>query len=122
MIDVTDVKSWAVVKVHVKLDPDTVSDMKVQYLNRRMLPDFFGAEYRFDASADRWVCGCITITGHRLLKPAADGTRRVGKDRHKSTYGWSSGDVQADGKLPEWLDKLATELRPSGRVTLPGGA
>lgn len=120
-MDITDIEGWITAEVQVKLNPSTTPDVKVQYLDHRMQVDHMGAEYRLNTATGWWVCQTITLAGNRLLKPAADGTPRVGKDRHKTTYSsYSKGDVQSKGDVPEWLDKLISELRPSGTVTLPG--
>lgn len=119
-IDITDVSAWAVVKVKVNLKPGTAPDMKVSYQDRMMQPDCVMVEYRLDPARGWWTADHITVVGARLLKPAPDGTPRIGKDRPKSTYGGWNRDVQEEYDLPEWLDNLVSELRPNGNVTLPG--
>lgn len=119
-IDITDVSAEVTATVVVKLRPGTAPDMRAQYVDRMMQPDRVQVEYRFDAGLNWWFAISVKVTGHRLLKPAANGTPRIGKDTHSVSYGGWRADVQADNGLPGWLDRLVIELRPSGQVSLPG--
>lgn len=119
-IDITDVSAEVTATVTVSLRPGTAPDMKSQYTDRVMQPDRVRVEYWFDAGLNCWFAINVKVTGHRLLKPAADGTPRIGKDKHSVSYGGWRKDVQADNGLPGWLDQLVDELRPSGLVSLPG--
>lgn len=120
MIDITDVSSDTTVKVRVKLTG--APELPASYLSRDIQPDWICVTYDFGQLRGWWVATDVKVAGQRVLKAGPDGQQRLGKDRH--TANWYSGrtrDVQTDRDLPEWLDKLVSELRPSGRVTLPGG-
>jgi hypothetical protein len=122
MIDITDVGSHTTTTVRVKLTGAPV--LPASYLSRDILPFHVSITYVFGPGQHRgwWVARDVTVNGHRVLKPGPDGQRRLGKDDHKAHwYAGRAGDVQTDRDLPEWLDQLVSELRPSGQVTLPGG-
>lgn len=121
-IDITDVSSHADVKVHVKFTTDL--QVKATYLKHNIVPDLMVVTYAFGPGQHRgwWVAVDVMVAGHKVLKPAADGSVRLGKDRSKATWSaWGRKDVQTEHNLPEELDKLVSELRPSGQVTLPAG-
>lgn len=122
MIDVTDVSTHTEATVRVKLTG--APELPASYLSRDIQPDHITVRYRFGPGQHRgwWVAAHVDVSGHRVLKPGPDGQQRLGKERHTATwYAGRSGDTQTDRDLPEWLDQLVSELRPSGQVTLPGG-
>lgn len=122
----TDTRSWADVVVHA--DVMGAPETKVTYLDQMMQPDQVRITYAYDAVAGRWVAHDVFTTGLRVLKPAADGTQRLGKDSHKSYWSsWGRKDIQVSrlsaaggSELPEWLNKLVDELRPTGGVSMAG--
>ena len=123
MIDSTNVGSDATVKIRVNLTG--APELPASYLSRTILPDWVCVTYAFGPGQHRgwWVATDLKVSGQRVLKPGPDGQQRLGKERHTADwYRGRSGDVQTDRDLPEWLDSLVSELRPSGQVTLPGGA
>lgn len=120
-IDVTEVRAWASVSVTVKLDPATTEPVKSPYGEGHFQPDYMSTGWRYDTVTGSWLCTDITVVGCRILKPAPDGTKRLGKDHRKRSYGGWSRDVLVEGEAPETLVKLARELQPSGELTLPGG-
>lgn len=121
MIDITEVTSHTVVTVRVKFTG--APELAASYLSRDIQPDHLAVTYTFGPGQHRgwWVATNVAVSGQRVLKPGPDGQQRLGKDRHKAEwYGGRTRDVQSDRDLPEWLDRLVSELRPSGQVTLPG--
>lgn len=119
-IDVTSVKAHADVVVVVELTGGP--QVRATYLSFDIVVDWLGVTYRYNAADDFWFALDVRAGGQKVLKPAPDGTRRLGKDRSKANWGSWSRDVQAEGNLPEELDRLVSELRPTGAVTLPAGA
>lgn len=122
-IDVTDVSNHVEATVRVSLTG--APELPASYLSRDIQPDHVAIRFQFGPGQHRgwWVAKNIEVSGHRILKPGPDGQQRLGKESHTARwYAGRSGDTQVDRDLPEWLDKLVSELRPSGQVTLPGGA
>lgn len=117
-INITDVTTFTETKVTIRIEGGP--EAPVQYLGRNMLVDYVGVTYRYAPEREWWMAVSVTVAGQRLLKPGPNGEQRIGKDRHKSTYGGWSRDVQEAGDLPDWLDPIVSELRPSGAVALPG--
>lgn len=118
-INVADVSTQVTAVVRVKLEPqDEVPEMKARYSDRMFLPDYVQIDYKFGPGQHRgwWVATSVTVSGYRVLKPGPDGARRLGKDSHKSCWVSSRGDVQTNERLPEWLDRLISHLRPAGQV------
>jgi hypothetical protein len=123
MIDVTDVSSHTEATVRVKLTG--APELPASYLSRDIQPDHVSIKFVFGPGQHRgwWVAADVSVSGQRVLKAGPDGQQRLGKERHTAHwYGGRTRDVQTDRDLPEWLDNLVSELRPSGQVTLPGGA
>ena len=122
MIDITKVDSTT--RVVVRINFTGAPELPASYLSRDIQPDWAMITYDFGPGHHRgwWVATDIKVGGARVLKPGPDGKQRLGKERHTANwYAGRSGDVQTDRDLPEWLDQLVSELRPSGQVTLPGG-
>lgn len=125
-INVSKVESStkATVRVHVSGTPD----LKGDYVNRHIQPYFVAIEYTYRPHVDAgwtvhgWQATSVKVVGSRILKPRPDGTQRLGMDTHDASW-HSSGntDVQRDERkpLPEWLDRLVSDLRPSGDLFLP---
>lgn len=124
-INVSKVESSTKATVRVHLDG--TPDLKGDYVNRHMQPYFVSIEYTYRQHQDgqwtthEWAATSVKVVGSRILKPRPDGTQRLGMDTHDATW-QSSGntDVQQDERkpLPEWLDRLVSDLRPSGDLTL----
>lgn len=124
MTGITYVTSNSEALVRVRVNLTGAPELPASYLSRAILPDWVYVTYVFGPGQARggWVAQHVDVSGQRVLKPGPDGQRRLGKERHIATwYSGRSGDVQSDRELPEWLDKLVSELRPSGQVTMPGG-
>ncbi|AMD42806.1 hypothetical protein SEA_XKCD426_65 [Streptomyces phage Xkcd426] len=126
MLDISKVDAHADVKITVSLTGAPV--LKASYLSRDILPDFVALAYRLrlaDGVAS-WQCVSARTGGHRVLKPAPDGSLRTGKDRH--TADWTSygpkdlaGPVgDRERPVPAWLVGLIDELRPAGYIEMPG--
>lgn len=123
-IDISKIESStkATVRVHLSSTPD----LKANYVDRRIQPYFVVIEYAYrqhldgDWTTHEWTATFVRVVGHRILKPGPDGAQRLGKDTHDRS--WSDRDIQRDERnpLPEWLDKIVSELRPSGDLTLVG--
>lgn len=60
-----------------------------------------------------WVPAKVSAVGPRILKPAADGSQRLGVEELRYN------PVNLND-APEWLRKIISELTPSGDVTLVG--
>jgi hypothetical protein len=132
-INKVEARTNAVVAVGVTGTPT----VKVWWNGREILPHSLEIEYTYRPgrtedgwNSHLWVAGSVKVSGHRVLKPGADGAQRLGKEEHTTDWrGWND-DVQANdatrsgvyAPLPEWLDSLVSELRPSGEIALPGGA
>jgi hypothetical protein len=117
-IDVTEVKSHADVVVTVQLTGGP--QVRATYLPFDIVVDWMSVTYRYDVARNWWFALDVRAGGQKVLKPAPDGTRRLGKDRSKANWGGWNRDVQESCNLPDELDKLVSELRPNGAVTLPG--
>lgn len=118
MIDVTSVSSHAEATVTIGVTGTPV--LVATYQTRSFQPDQITVKFRYKPQTDAdgwthhtWTRTSVTVVGPRILKPAKDGTQRLGADhlRYHPMY--------AD-QLPEWLTKLVDELRPSGDIALAG--
>src|SRR6476620_5338664 len=85
-------------------------EQKTTYTSRTISPDTVVIRYRYEQHVTQdgwtehsWLASDVQVTGPRVLKPAADGSQRLGVDRHEARwYTVGSGrDVAAD--MPEWL-------------------
>jgi len=121
-IDITSVSNR--VRAHVGVQLTGAPDLKTDYTSWTIEPSHVQVEYTYRQQLTEdgwkeheWVATDIRVTGSRILKPAADGSRRLGKDI--GSRRWYS-PPERDPR-PEWLEALVAELRPSGDVDLPGG-
>lgn len=114
MIDVKSASSSTTSSVTLTLTGAPALD--VLYTNRQIDPAqvFFKYEYAPVTSEDGWTehtwnLVSVRATGARILKPAADGSQRLGVEvlAYKPLYLKDT---------PEWLLSLAGEVRPSGSV------
>lgn len=128
-IDIEKVEPFTMTTVRVHLSG--APDVKADYLDRYIQPYFVAIEYVYHQTVGEdgwtnhnWNCWSATVVGFRVLKPSKDGTRRLGDATHRAGWsGYGRDGIKADNPrkpLPEWLDKLITELRPSGNLDLPG--
>ena len=118
MIDVTSVTSRA--EATVTIGVTGTPALVVTYQTRSFQPDQIIVRFQYQPQTDTdgwthhtWKRTSVAVTGPRILKPAADGSQRLGADR------LSYHPVYSD-EAPEWLLKLVDELRPSGDVSLAG--
>lgn len=118
MIDVTRVTSRAEATVTVGVTGTPV--LVATYQTRTFLPEQITVKFLYKPQTDgdgwthhTWKVTGVTVTGPRILKPAADGSQRLGVDylRYQPI---SLDDV------PEWLRKIMDELTPSGDIALAG--
>jgi hypothetical protein len=128
-IDITEVRSWADVKIQVHLTG--APPFKVQYQQgREASPSFLSLTYRYlpdhrTNEDNPWACVSVTVGGDRILKPGPNGEQRLGKDQGKaswSTIGTEDIVKSQQGKgrpLPDWIVQLIAELRPYGELSLP---
>ncbi len=120
-MNVTKAESHADVAVHVQLTDGP--EVRVNYSRDKVIVvDRLVVTYRPGPGQNRgwWVATDVVAAGHVLLAPGHDGARRTGKARSKTTWtSWKSDDVQTKYQLPEQMDYLISELRPSGQVTFP---
>lgn len=120
-LDISQVTTHTTVSVTIRFTgaPDHAAQYSRQ--DRRFLPQYLEAEYEYDAGQSWWRVRSVTIVGPYILKPAADGSQRLGKGWGKyDWYGTSGRDMQERGELPEWLDQVLSEIRPAGALELPG--
>lgn len=113
MIDIESVRTSVPVTVRVKLNG--APPLKASYSDRLFLPDYVKLRYavsRVEGEAV-WSCEDRDVSGPRILKPADDGSMRLGKDRCTRTF-------YSTYELVPWLAQLIDELRPSGLPDLPG--
>lgn len=123
-IDISKIESLtqATIRVHLSGAPD----LKADYVDRYIQPYYAVIIYTYRQYQDggwiahEWAATSVRVVGHRILKPGPDGAQRLGKDTHDRS--WSHSDVQRYERkyLPEWIDHLITELRPSGDLSLVG--
>jgi hypothetical protein len=133
VIDIENVKSRAECKVGVQFTGAPVT--KASYLDRFFLPDYLTLTYVHvvdttgDEVVQRWACVRGSGSGQRVLKPGPDGEVRVGKDRHDTWWDCylstdpakaRTQDLTTEAGVPDWVVKLANELRPAGYVETPG--
>jgi hypothetical protein len=118
MIDVTDVSGDAFVTVTIAVTG--APPLKATWQERSFLPAQVHVRYLYKPQVDGdgwtvhvWVPRNVSATGPRILKPAPDGSQRLGVE-HLTYKPISQHDH------PEWLRQLVHELRPSGDVTLAG--
>jgi hypothetical protein len=91
--------------------------LKATFQERQLQPERITVRYRYQAQVDTdgwthhvWTRVNVVVDGPRILKPAADGSQRLGVEvlRYNPVF----------EDLPEWLVKLADEFRPSGDIAL----
>lgn len=117
MLDVTEVSGHAFASVSIGVTG--APPLKATYQERFFLPARIHVRYVYKPEAadgwtvHRWYPTDVSAVGPRILKPAPDGTQRLGVE--DLTYKPIS---QHDH--PEWLRQLVAELSPSGEVTMAG--
>jgi hypothetical protein len=117
MLDVTEVTGHAFATVSVAVTD--APPLKATYQDRRFQPARIHIRYAYKPEAadgwtvHRWHAVDVTVVGPRILKPAPDGTQRLGVEDLR--YSPTSSD-----HCPEWLRHLMAELSPSGEVTMAG--
>lgn len=118
MIDVTTVSSFA--EATVSIGVADAPPLTATYQTRQFLPNQIMITYRYRPLKGEdgwvthdWIAVRATAVGPRILKPAEDGTMRLGIENLRyapiSTHDY-----------PEWLVKLMHELKPSGDIALAG--
>lgn len=118
MIDVTSVGSRA--EASVTITVTGAPALVATYQTRTFLPEQITVKYVYKPQTDAdgwthhtWTATSVTVVGPRILKPAADGSQRLGVEhlRYHPNYG---------DQVPEWLRKIMDELTPSGDIALAG--
>jgi hypothetical protein len=119
----------AVATVVVTVSLTGAPEQKTTYTSRTIAPDTAVIRYLYEQQVTpdgwtehSWLATDVQATGPRVLKPAADGSQRLGVDRHEARwYTVRSGrDVAADNPdMPEWLAGVIEQMRPSGGLDLP---
>lgn len=114
MIDVKSASSSTTSSVTLTLTGAPA--LKVLYTNRQINPGQVVFKYKYApvTSEDGWTehtwdLVSIRATGARILKPAADGSQRLGVE----VLAYEPMSLK---NAPEWLLSLANEVRPSGSV------
>lgn len=111
------------IRVYLSGAPDLRSDSQDLHIK----PDHVVIEYTYRTrlnegwKADVWYATAVSVSGHHILMPGPDGTERLTEG--KNLVGWYAPvNVQDCPRepLPEWLDRLINELRPSGELFLAG--
>lgn len=117
MIDVTDVSGKASVTVTVTVTGAPA--VQASYRTRSLDPRHISIKYTYHSekvdgwTEHHWIATDVVVNGPRILKPAPDGTQRLGAETLRYA-------PMAVSEAPEWLRKLMVELRPSGEVTMAG--
>lgn len=120
-VGITNINSYTT--TIVKADIAGLPDMTASYSTRRYRPDCIVIEFVFGPGQHRgwWVARSVRVSGRRILKTnAPDGSVRLSSLRAATCWyslGTGTGDVQTDQDLPEEVDAVVSELRPSGQVT-----
>ena len=118
MIDVTSVTSHA--EALVTITVSGAPPLKATCNTRYFQPELITVKYVYKPQREDdgwvhhiWAPTDVMVTGPRILKPAADGSQRLGVDwlRYFPCYG---------DEKPEWLTKIINELTPSGDIALAG--
>lgn len=120
MIEIIDARSQieAKIVVHVTGAPVTPAD----YLSHVIAPDTVILHFSSDQDTVMWVCTKVKVTGARILKPATDGTQRLGKMNHSAewfTYGGMDLARNTRYHVPEWIRDLIEQARPVGAPSIP---
>lgn len=72
----------------------------------------------------RWLARGVTVHGRHILKPAKDGTEKLGVNVHRAAWSTSGSldlvDVPYVGSPPEWILAVIEQQRPSGELALAG--
>lgn len=119
-----DIKSARTqVKAVVRVELSGAPDMTADYSKWQINPDSLTVEYHYkQAQGDdgwtghQWTTFDVRVTGRRILKPAADGSRRLGEQSGRRS--WYTRNQLAD--MPEWVKRLVEEMRPSGQIEAAG--
>lgn len=98
-------------------------ELDATYLDQTIQPQHIWIRYVYHLvnGEPTWTATQIIVEGFRVLKPARDGSQRLGKQTHIAT--WTSWDLghrtTSRNQTPAWLDDVVEILRPSGGVGLP---
>jgi hypothetical protein len=93
---------------------------------RDILPEHVRLSYMYATVEEQtvWICRSAQVSGHRVLKPAPDGSQRLGQEVRSgewySTLPLGLEDLKFHREIPSWLRDLIVLLRPDGNVELPG--
>jgi hypothetical protein len=72
----------------------------------------------------RWLARGVAVHGQHILKPAKDGTERLGASVYRATWSSFGGrdlvDSTSVGSPPEWVLVIIESHRPSGELFLAG--
>lgn len=72
----------------------------------------------------RWLARGVTVHGRHILKPAKDGTEKLGANVYRATWSSFGGldlvDVPHVGSPPEWVMTIIEGQRPSGELAFAG--
>lgn len=111
------------VKASVSVELSGAPDLVAEYTKWPISPYVLQVEYRYkQAEAEdgwtghEWATADVRVNGHRILKPAADGSRRLGEQSGRRSW-YTRNDLAA---MPEWVKRLVEEMRPSGSVDVSG--
>jgi hypothetical protein len=93
---------------------------------RDILPEHVTLSYVYATVEEQtvWVCRSARVGGHRVLKPAPDGSQRLGQEVHSgelySSLPLGLEDLKSNREVPTWLRDLIVLSRPDGNIELPG--
>lgn len=113
MIDISEVTSQVQVSTTVTLSGAEPVQVKYTIPIRFLNPEQVRIEYSLSDDGE-WVRRYIRIHGLRILKPAADGTMRLGKEQHHRDW------YHYDKDVPDWIQALVNEMRPFGNPQTAG--
>lgn len=108
MVDINKVSST--VDVTVRIELSGAPEMNSRLSNRLIQPGLAVFQYRLimTDAGPVWRCYTADVHGTRILKPAPDGSVRLGKEVMRNSW---SGYLD---NAPEWVVNLINEVRPNG--------
>lgn len=125
--EMEDVTTQVVATCWIKVNgtPSLVAEDRAQ----DMQPHSIKVEYVYRQTHNKngwvehsWVARSVLVNGLRILKPAKDGTQRLGGTVQRCTWvlSMSGGLINAiDGDCPpEWLAEIIEAVRPSGEMSV----
>jgi len=126
-IESAETQTTAIVRVRITDAPP----VKASYVAHHIRPFYVEIKYAYRQTRSdldgwtehTWPAVQVKLIGGRILKPGPNGEQRIGKATHEADWSsYGTRDVQSNPSrpLPEWLDKLISEMRPHGDLPVVG--